>query len=566
MGADLFESFVGGIIAAMVLGSQHFGSVGASLPLWVACVGIIGGILGDSNIKTDENATLKSLLHSMHVNIYLSSILILGGIAGVCWVVLADVTESSYTLSADGKYTLQTPTGVDAWSVALRLFLAVVVGLLAGEFISQATEYFTSHDFSPTRNIAKAGRFAAGTVIIQGIGQGMLSTVIPTILVTITIIWAYTMLSGFAVAMAAVGMLSTLGVTMACDAYGPIADNAGGIAEMADDIGTDSETTREKTDLLDAMGNTTAATGKGFSNASAVLTALSTLAAFMDEAGLVQVSLTGNIFVIAGLMIGALLPYIFVAQTMLAVGRAAEDMIAEVQDQFSDPVRKKGIMDRADGYRAGQANGPDHNKCIMISTAASIREMILPGCMAVFAPLVIGFLFGALGLCGMLLGSISSGYLMGVMTSNAGGAWDNAKKYVEAGYLNVDENGVKTDKHNRHGKGTETHHNVVAGDTVGDPFKDTSGPALNCLIKLMTLFAFVFATAFPRSVTAANYGEKWYIGLILIVVFGMVVMMVSYGFPARPDLMDKIEKQRMQNEAKAAQSMPLKDESSPVEV
>merc|ERR1711865_776390 len=299
MGADLFESFVGGIIAAMVLGSQRFGAVGASLPLWVACVGIIAGILGDSYISTSEDATLKSLLHSMHVNIYVSSVLILGGIAGVCWVVLADVTESSYTL-ADGKYTIQPPPGVDAWSVALRIFLAVVVGLLAGEFISQATEYFTSHDFSPTRNIAKAGRFAAGTVIIQGIGQGMLSTVIPTILVTITIIWAYTMLSGFAVAMAAVGMLSTLGVTIACDAYGPIADNAGGIAEMADDIGTDSETTREKTDLLDAMGNTTAATGKGFSNASAVLTALSTLAAFMDEAGLVQVSLTGNIFVIAG--------------------------------------------------------------------------------------------------------------------------------------------------------------------------------------------------------------------------------------------------------------------------
>merc|ERR1711968_87608 len=442
---------------------------------------------------------------------------------------------------AGGDYPLE---GAESWDVSTRLFLSIFVGLCAGEAISAVTEYFTSHDYSPTRSIAMAGRFAAGTVIIAGIGQGMLSTVVPLVLVTVTVIVSYSMLAGFAVAMAAVGMLSTLGVTMACDAYGPIADNAGGVAEMVNDIGPDSKETRQKTDLLDAMGNTTAATGKGFSNASAVLTALSTLTAFMDEAGLVQVSLTGNIFVIAGLLVGALLPYIFVAQTMLAVGRAAEDMIAEVQDQFSDPDRKQKIMDRVDGYRANQPNGPNHDKCIQISTAASIREMILPGCMAVFAPLVIGFLFGALGLCGMLLGSISSGYLMGVMTSNAGGAWDNAKKYVEAGFLAKDKNGQDT---GRHKKGSDTHKNVVAGDTVGDPFKDTSGPALNCLIKLMTLFAFVFATAFPRSVTASDYSPKFIVGIVLIVVFIIEVGLVSACFKKQEDLMEQIERNESHN-------------------
>merc|ERR1711871_693151 len=541
MGADLFESFVGGIVAAMVLGSQRFGSVGASLPLWVACVGIIGGILGDSYISTSEDSQLHDLLKSMHLNIYVSSVLILGGIAAVCWVVLADTVETTYIKDSAGAYTVADVTGVDAWAVPTRIFLAVIVGLLAGELISWATEYFTSHDYSPTQNIAKAGRFAAGTVIIEGIGQGMLSTVVPLVLVTITIIWAYSMLSGFAVAMAAVGMLSTLGVTMACDAYGPIADNAGGIAEMVDDIGADSEKPREKTDLLDAMGNTTAATGKGFSNASAVLTALSTLTAFMDEAGLVQVSLTGNIFVIAGLLIGAMLPYIFVALTMLAVGRAAEDMIAEVQTQYSGTDKATGKPNEE--VLMSGAKRPDHDACIAISTKASIREMLIPGAMAVFAPLTIGFLFGSLGLCGMLLGSIASGYLIGVMTSNAGGAWDNAKKYVEAGFI-LGPDGKPSEKHK---KSTDTHKNVVAGDTVGDPFKDTSGPALNCLIKLMTLFAFVFATVFPKSVTASDYSPKFIVGLILIVVFIIEVGLVSVCFKKQEDLMEQVERNESHN-------------------
>merc|ERR1711871_266716 len=282
---------------------------------------------------------------------------------------------------------------------------------------------------------------------------------------------------------------------------------------------------REKTDQLDAMGNTTAATGKGFSNASAVLTALSTLTAFMDEAGLVTVSLTGNIFVIAGLLVGVVLPYIFVAQTMLAVGRAAQAMIAEVTRQYSDPAEKELIMTFK--------KKPDHEECIKISTEVSIKEMILPGSMAVFAPLVVGFLFGAVGLCGMLLGAISSGYLMGVMTSNAGGAWDNAKKYVEAGGIK----GPDGQPSAKHKKGTETHKNVVAGDTVGDPFKDTSGPALNCLIKLMTLFAFVFATAFPRSVTASDYSPK----------FIIEVGLVSVCFKKQEDLMEQIEKNESRN-------------------
>merc|ERR1711871_579921 len=543
MGADLFESFVGGIVAATVLGSQSFGTVGAALPLWVACAGIYGGIFGDSCIQTTEDATLGQLLWSMHKNIYGSAFAIIAMIAAICFsfygaaqgVVLRQYTE------INGTYTELAPAGVGTWDVSTRLFLSVLVGLTAGELISLVTEYFTSHDYSPTRSIAMAGRFAAGTVIIAGIGQGMLSTVVPLVLVTVTIIWSYTMLGGFAVAMAAVGMLSTLGVTMACDAYGPIADNAGGIAEMVDDIGDEGEQCREKTDKLDAMGNTTAATGKGFSNASAVLTALSTLTAFMDEAGLVQVSLTGNIFVIAGLLIGTMLPYIFVAQTMLAVGRAAQAMIAEVQTQYSGIDKATGKPNEE--VLMSGAKRPDHDACIAISTKASIREMLIPGAMAVFAPLTIGFLFGSLGLCGMLLGAIASGYLMGVMTSNAGGARDNAKKYVEAGFI-LGPDGKPSEKHK---KGTDTHKNVVAGDTVGDPFKDTSGPALNCLIKLMTLFAFVFATVFPKSVTAKDYPEKWFIGLILIVVFIIEVGLVSVCFKKQEDLMEQVERNESHN-------------------
>jgi len=271
----------------------------------------------------------------------------------------------------------------------------------------------------------------------------------------------------------------------------------------------------------------------------------------MDEAALSQVSVTGNIFVIAGLLIGAMLPYIFVALTMLAVGRAAEDMIANVCDQYS------GVWTDAPAEHAGMTNedalmkrlkAPDHESCIKISTSASIREMIIPGAMAVFAPLTIGFLFGSLGLCGMLLGSIASGYLMGVMTSNAGGAWDNAKKYVEAGLIKHPSTGQANPKHK---KGTDTHKNVVAGDTVGDPFKDTSGPALNCLIKLMTLFAFVFATVFPKSVTSKDYKDKWFISLIIL-AFGIgLICFVNCYFKKPEDLMDQIERDEYEAAQKA---------------
>merc|ERR1719399_391127 len=283
MGADLFESFVGGIIAACVLGTQMFGKVGAELPLYVACVGILCGIVCDAYIYAPNDATLKILLQSMHRNIYVSVVLVLIGTVVAAFALVGEVKETIYVSGASGiqekgvaggDYPLE---GAETISVAWRLLISIACGLFAGELISAVTEYYTSHDYSPTQAIAKAGRFAAGTVIIQGIGQGMLSTVVPLTLVTITV--AYSMLAGYAVAMAAVGMLSTLGVTMACDAYGPIADNAGGVAEMVNDIGPEGKETREKTDLLDAMGNTTAATGKGFSNASAVLTALSTLTA-----------------------------------------------------------------------------------------------------------------------------------------------------------------------------------------------------------------------------------------------------------------------------------------------
>ena len=355
-----------------------------------------------------------------------------------------------------------------------RIFLAIISGLVAGNVIGFATEYYTSYEYSPTKRIAEASQTGAGTTIIVGIATGMLSTLIPVVAVVAAILISVWAAGLYGVAISAVGMLSTLGITLATDAYGPVADNAGGIAEQSH---LDPEV-RERTDALDSLGNTTAATGKGFAIGSAALTSLALLAAYTfainpeitDAADLVINIL--DPFVLIGLLIGALLPFLFSAMTMQAVGTAAYAIVNEVRRQFREIP---GIMEGT--------GRPDYAKCVDISTQGSLRAMILPGAMAVIAPIAVGFILGPAPLGGMLIGSISAGFLLAVTMANSGGAWDNAKKYVEAG--------------NYGGKGSETHKAAVTGDTVGDTFKDTSGPALNILIKLMSIVALVFAPTLP---------------------------------------------------------------------
>jgi len=338
--------------------------------------------------------------------------------------------------------------------------------LIAGQIIGTASEYYTSFEFKPTKNLANQAQTGPATIIIGGLGLGMLSTVIPGLIIVIAMWLANSMADTYGVALAAVGMLSTLGITLATDAYGPVADNAGGIAEQAK---MDPEV-RQRTDALDSLGNTTAATGKGFAIGSAVLTALALMAAYSTVTGIKSFDLL-NIEVLMGLIIGAILPFLFAALTMNAVGSAAMDMVKEVRRQFKEIP---GLMEGT-----GTA---DYARAVDISTQGAMRQMVLPGLLAIIAPVVIGILLGPTALGGLLLGSIITGFLLAIMMANAGGAWDNAKKYIEAGHLG--------------GKGSDAHAAAIVGDTVGDPFKDTSGPALNILIKLMSMVALVFAPLF----------------------------------------------------------------------
>ena len=486
MGADLYESYCGSILATSALGASAF--IGADetemqmkaviAPMLIAAVGILLSIIGIFSVRTHEDAKMKDLLKSLSFGTNLSSILIVFATFGILWAL-----------------QLQN------WAL---IGGSVVVGLLVGIIIGRSTEYYTSQSYRPTQRLSESGKTGPATVIISGIGLGMISTAVPVIAVVAGIILSYLFASGFdlsnvtlglyGIGIAAVGMLSTLGITLATDAYGPIADNAGGNAEMSG-LG---EEVRKRTDALDSLGNTTAATGKGFAIGSAALTGLALLASYMEEIriGLTRIGETVLEFadgttvmiseasftdfmryyditlmnpkVLSGMFIGSMMAFLFCGLTMNAVGRAAAHMVEEVRRQFREI---KGIL-------TGEAE-PDYERCVAISTQGAQREMVVPSLLAIVAPIVTGLIFGVSGVVGLLIGGLSAGFVLAIFMANAGGAWDNAKKYVEEG--------------NFGGKHSDVHKATVVGDTVGDPFKDTSGPSLNILIKLMSMVAIVMA-------------------------------------------------------------------------
>ncbi len=453
MGADLFESYVGSIIAAIALAAavsstQDWQSDVALLPLLIAGFGIVASILGTFVVRSGERASFGELLWALRRGIFASAILVLLlSLVAVLW------------LDLDG---LIAPNVSD-----FDIFWAIVAGLGAGVIIGVVTEYFTSYDYGPTKRVAEAAQTGAATTMISGIATGMQSTVVPVLIIGGAILAAFELAGFYGVALAGVGMLSTLGITLATDAYGPVADNAGGISEQAQL----APEVRQRTDALDALGNTTAATGKGFAIGSAGLTSLALLAAYGYAAGLDnQINLLSSTTLV-GVLIGAMLPFIFSAMTMKAVGRAAFSIVNEVRRQFREI---SGIMEGT--------GRPDYARCVDISTRGALKEMILPGVMAVVVPLAIGFVLGTEALGGLLIGAVGAGLLLAITMANAGGAWDNAKKYIELGHYG--------------GKGSAPHKAAVEGDVVGDPFKDTSGPSLNILLKLMAIVSLVFAPVF----------------------------------------------------------------------
>ena len=485
MGADLYESYCGSILATASLGAAAYMLAGDAdmqlravmAPMLVAAVGIVLSLVGIFAVRTDERADMRRLLRALSSGTMLSSLLIVAGAFGVLWLL-----------------------GLDKW---WQMGLTVVVGLAVGTIIGQATEYYTSQSYAPTRRVSESGQTGAATVIISGLGLGMLSTAVPVVAVVGGIIASYLIATGgelanvsmglYGIGMAAVGMLSTLGITLATDAYGPIADNAGGNAEMSG-LG---EEVRHRTDALASLGNTTAATGKGFAIGSAALTGLALLASYVEEVRIglerigqhtldvggrsVAVSQATmqdfmayydvtliNPKVLSGMFLGAMMAFLFCGLTMNAVGRAAGKMVDEVRRQFREI---KGIL-------SGTAE-PDYGRCVMISTRAAQHEMVWPSLLAIIVPIGVGLVFGVSGVLGLLIGGLSAGFVLAVFMANAGGAWDNAKKYVEEGHFG--------------GKGSDVHKATVVGDTVGDPFKDTSGPSLNILIKLMSMVSIVMA-------------------------------------------------------------------------
>ena len=489
MGADLYESYCGSVLSTAALGASAFAASAADgmqlkaviAPMLIAAVGVFLSLIGIFLVRTKEGATMKDLLHSLSLGTNVSAVLIAAATFAILYLL-----------------------GINNW---LGLSFSVISGLAAGVIIGQATEYYTSHSYKPTQRISEAGLTGAATVIIKGIGTGMISTCIPVITIGVAIMLSYAFANGFDLSMsseslahglygigiAAVGMLSTLGITLATDAYGPIADNAGGNAEMSE-LG---EEVRHRTDALDALGNTTAATGKGFAIGSAALTALALLASYIEEikiamqrAGIMMENVKGELIsasqatipdfmnyfqvnlmnpkVLVGAFIGAMAAFLFCGLTMEAVGRAAQKMVEEVRRQFREIP---GILE-------GKGT-PDYGSCVEISTRAAQREMIFPSLLAIAIPIVVGIVLGVAGVLGLLVGGLAGGFTLAVFMANAGGAWDNAKKMVEEG--------------NFGGKGSFAHKATIVGDTVGDPFKDTSGPSLNILIKLMSMVSIVMA-------------------------------------------------------------------------
>jgi len=454
MGADLYESYVGSIVATSALAvAAGYGFKGVWIPMVLACGGVLASIIGTFFVRTDEKATQRNLLSALRRGTYVSSIIT----AIVAFLLVYNVF------------------GMEK----IGIFYAIMSGLVAGVLIGYFTEYYTSDSYKPTQKLASTALTGPATIIIGGMSLGMLSTAVPVVVICVSVMASYYLAGGgidpafgiFGVGISAVGMLSTLGITLATDAYGPVADNAGGIAEMA---GMDKEV-RVRTDALDSLGNTTAATGKGFAIGSAALTALALISAYIDEVKnidpkfIFDLSIT-NPPVLVGLFIGGMLPFLFASFTMDAVGRAAQSIVVEVRRQFREI---KGLLEGKEGVDA------DYETCIDICTKAAQKEMVLPTLLAVITPIVVGLLLGVNGVAGLLAGATVTGFLLAIMMANSGGAWDNAKKSIEAGAHG--------------GKGSDPHKAAVVGDTVGDPFKDTSGPSINILIKLLSMVSIVFA-------------------------------------------------------------------------